>query len=93
MLSDHAAQNLRTSSIGLSIWLLLWSSFSEGGVCGFSAGTAHTGHLQKSGSGRVQVRRRQGDQASPPRFQLGVGVGLLFHTQVSALIRKAGERT
>jgi len=30
MLSDHAAQNLRTTSIGLSIWLLLWSSFGEG---------------------------------------------------------------
>jgi len=29
-LSDHAAQNLRTTSIGLSIWLLLrsiWSAF------------------------------------------------------------------
>src|SRR5258705_76693 len=25
MLLPHAAQNLRTSSIGLSIWLLLWS--------------------------------------------------------------------
>jgi hypothetical protein len=25
-LSDHAAQNLRTTSIGLSIWLLLRSS-------------------------------------------------------------------
>src|SRR5882724_1036241 len=25
ILSDHAAQNLRTTSIGLSIWLLLWS--------------------------------------------------------------------
>jgi hypothetical protein len=25
-LSDHAAQNLRTTSIGLSIWLLLWST-------------------------------------------------------------------
>jgi hypothetical protein len=36
MLSDHAAQNLRTTSIGLSIWLLLWSSFGEGRMCGFS---------------------------------------------------------
>jgi hypothetical protein len=65
MLSDHAAQNLRTTSIGLSVLLLLWSSFGEGRVCGFSASAAHTGHLQQSGSGRVQVRRRQGDQASP----------------------------
>jgi hypothetical protein len=23
--ADHAAQNLRTNSMGLSIWLLLWS--------------------------------------------------------------------
>jgi len=37
MSSDHAAQNLRTTSIGLSIWLLLWSSFGEGQAFGFSA--------------------------------------------------------
>jgi hypothetical protein len=37
-MSDHAAQNLRTTSIGLSIWLLLWSSFGEGRMCAFSAG-------------------------------------------------------
>jgi len=29
MSSDHAAQNLRTTSIGLSIWLLLQSSFGQ----------------------------------------------------------------
>jgi hypothetical protein len=29
MSSDHAAQNLRTNSIGLSIWLLLWSTFGN----------------------------------------------------------------
>src|SRR6267378_4068857 len=36
MLSDHAAQNLRTTSIGLSIWLLLWSSFGDGQGCAAS---------------------------------------------------------
>jgi hypothetical protein len=29
ILSDHAAQNLRTTSMGLSIWLLLRSIFGE----------------------------------------------------------------
>ena len=55
MLSDHAAQNLRTTSIGLSIWLLLWSSFDEGTGCAASRRAA--GGLQFAIRGEAPAAR------------------------------------
>src|SRR5438132_14152963 len=61
MSSDHAAQNLRTTSIGLSIWLLLQSSFGQRprGLCvapRLDAATAPPALPRPRRRGRSRVR-------------------------------------
>src|SRR5258707_14108552 len=88
MLLPHAAQNLRTTSIGLSIWLLLWSIVAAlGGAPIKSSPAADTMPAPPvAAAASMNVRREMSSKSVFIRCSgMGYGLGKLEHPEVASL--------